>query len=111
VGGSRRWKMWEVAGRGNKAFGVLSSFCLGLPENLGRLWMLTLICVVTPCTEGESILELRGLTGPQLCFGLKCFLGSTGALQHRGIRDPGLSVRGVFFPLWFWLLIRIALCL
>ena len=33
------------------------------------------------------------------------------ALQHRGIRDPGLSVRGVFFPLWFWLLIRIALCL
>ncbi|KAG9240341.1 hypothetical protein BJ878DRAFT_526627 [Calycina marina] len=42
---------------------------------------------------------------------LKCFLGSTGALQHRGIRDPGLSVGGFFLPLWFWFLVGIALCL
>jgi hypothetical protein len=65
VGGNKRWRVWGVAGRENKAFKVLLSFCLGLPGNLQSLWMLTLfICVVTPCTEEESILELRGLTRP-----------------------------------------------
>ncbi|KAG9245911.1 hypothetical protein BJ878DRAFT_499286 [Calycina marina] len=66
------------------------------------------ICVVTPCTEGES--TLKPFWGP-FRLSLKCFLGSTGALQHRGIRDPGLSVGGVFSPLWFCLLVGIALCL
>ncbi|KAG9248242.1 hypothetical protein BJ878DRAFT_489212, partial [Calycina marina] len=60
------------------------------------LWILILfICVVTPCTEGESTLE--PCRGP-FRLSLKCFLGSTGALQHRGIRDPGLSV-GRSFPI------------
>ncbi|KAG9239833.1 hypothetical protein BJ878DRAFT_530582 [Calycina marina] len=64
--------------------------------------------VVTPCTEGESTLEPYW---GSFRLSLKCFLGSTGALQHRGIRDPGLSLGGVFYSLWFWLLVRIALCL
>ncbi|KAG9243772.1 hypothetical protein BJ878DRAFT_509276 [Calycina marina] len=70
--------------------------------------LILFICVVTPCTEGESTLE--PCWGP-FRLSLKCFLGSIGALQQRGIRDPGLSVGEVFPPLWFWLLVGIALCL
>jgi hypothetical protein len=32
---------------------------------------------------------------------MKCFLRFTRALQHRGIRDPGLFIGESFCPLWF----------
>jgi hypothetical protein len=62
--------------------------------------------VVYPACRGRSQLQSRTTGYTQRVITrlhanqrLKCFLWFTRALQHRGIRDPGLSIKGVLFPL------------
>jgi hypothetical protein len=51
------------------------------------------------CTEGKPILDSRSLRLLPFVAPSNCFLGFIEALQHRGIRDPGLYRKGGLFPL------------
>jgi hypothetical protein len=62
--------------------------------------------VVHPAYRGRSQLQSRTTSYAQRVITrlhvnqrLKCFLWFTRALQHRGIKDLGLSIKGVLFPL------------
>jgi hypothetical protein len=64
--------------------------------------------VVHPACWGRSQLQSRTTGYAQRVITrlyanqrLKCFLWFTRELQHRGIRDPGLPIKGLFFPSWF----------